>query len=155
PTLRANPRDEVLRLVPSDASFCFLVQNLRDHAQKLQNSPFVAPLAQMQLAAGIKGTPEWEDLETFSSHLKVTSGLTVEEIRDDICGDAMALIHQSAPANQPGQDKTYILVWVKKPKALLDLVQKFHAIEGAERTELMWKGRTFWKGTKPDGKVEF
>jgi len=152
PILRANPRDEVLRLVPPDPTFCFLLQNLRDHAERLKDSPLVAHVAKSSLGKDFRGAPEWSQLEAINGFVRAQLGVGVEELRDDICGDALAIVYHAPPPGQPLQEKSLALVWVRKPKLLLDVIKRLDALEGVKETrEKMHADRAYLHRVKEAG----
>src|SRR5438874_7586168 len=82
-----TPADELLRFVPADVTFCFVLRDLRDHAAALQSSPLAEHLRDSSLGAALKVTPEWRQLENANRFLEQFLGLRAEQIRDDILGD--------------------------------------------------------------------
>ena len=155
-SLYANPRDEVLRLVPGESSFCFLVQNLRQHSEQLRDSPFVGHVAKLPLGTKLTGAPELAQLEAINGFMRDQVGIGVEEMRDDIFGDAFAIVYQNPPSDQPDKEKSLILVWVRKPDLLKKVIQKADLLEGVTNTkDIEHAGRTYRQRTKADGKDFF
>src|SRR5437870_5133857 len=66
----ASPRDELLRLVPDDAGFCVVVQNLRDQLARLERSPFAARLAASHIGQALRGAPEARKLAALDAQLR-------------------------------------------------------------------------------------
>src|SRR5262249_17205204 len=59
----ATPRDELLGLVPEDAAFCLVIQDLRSHALDLVNSPFFRELKKSPLGHCLHEDPDAEQLQ--------------------------------------------------------------------------------------------
>jgi hypothetical protein len=53
-----GPREEVLRLVPSDAGFCLFVSDLRGQLDRIHRSPFAKALAQSPVGKALVSEPE-------------------------------------------------------------------------------------------------
>src|SRR5437899_9518645 len=81
-----TPADELLRFVPADVTFCFVLRDLRGHAAALQSSPLAEHLRASPLGQTLKATPEWGQLEKANRFLQKFLGLSAEQIRDDILG---------------------------------------------------------------------
>src|SRR6202042_646360 len=60
PLQAASPRDELLRFVPDDVGFCFVMQDLRVHATELADSPFVEQLRLSPVGAALRAANEWK-----------------------------------------------------------------------------------------------
>ena len=58
PAAFAGPRDDLLRLVPEDYTFCVVVQDLREHAKGGSDAPFLKRLAEHPILKGFQGAPE-------------------------------------------------------------------------------------------------
>src|SRR5215208_3761241 len=80
----AGPRDDLLRLVPDDYTFCVVVQNLREQSKGEGDNSFLTGIAEHPLMKGFQGTPESRKLSQAIE--EVTKGLMVtpEQIRDDL-----------------------------------------------------------------------
>ena len=66
----ASPRDELLRFVPDNVGFCFVMQDLRVHAAELADSPFVAQLRHSPLGAALQASKELGQLDQIDRGLK-------------------------------------------------------------------------------------
>src|SRR5438045_5761008 len=86
-----TPADELLRFVPADVTFCFVLRDLRGHAAALQSSPLAEHLRASPFGQALKATPEWRQLEKANRFLEKFLGLRAEQLRDDILGDAAVL----------------------------------------------------------------
>src|SRR4051794_20487242 len=81
-----SPADELLRFVPADVTFCFVLRDLRGHAAALSSSPLAEHVRRSLFSPAIKGTPEWRQLEKANRFLENLLGLSAEQLRDDILG---------------------------------------------------------------------
>src|SRR5438045_6414950 len=86
-----SPADELLRFVPADVTFCFVLRDLRGHAATLRSSPLAEHLRNSPLGSALTATPEWRQLEKANRFLEKFLGLRAEQLRDDILGDAAVL----------------------------------------------------------------
>src|SRR6476620_11193089 len=101
----AAPRDELLRLVPDDAGFCVVVQNLRDQLARLEHSPFAARFAASPLGRAFRDAPEARKLAALDQQLRTHLHVSWPQIRDDILGDAVVLAYVPGPPGQPEQER--------------------------------------------------
>src|SRR5262245_58012870 len=82
----ATPREELLRLVPEGAGFCVVVQNLRDHAERLAASPFVADFLVCPLGEAIRSSAEMRQLVDLEKQLTKQFGVDWLKLRDEVFG---------------------------------------------------------------------
>src|SRR2546425_6389180 len=69
-----TPADELLRFVPADVTFCFVLRDLREHVAALQSSPLAEHLRNSPLGPALKATPEWRQLEKANRFLEESLG---------------------------------------------------------------------------------
>ena len=111
PRLRAaSPRDELLRFVPDDVGFCFVMQDLRVHAADLADSPFVEQLRQSPLGAALQASKELSQLDQIDRGLQQSFGAGFDQLRDDLLGDAVVFAYRPGPPDKPDQEQGLILV---------------------------------------------
>jgi len=140
-TLQAGPREELLRLVPADAGLTVMVQNLRGHAEQLAESPLMALLRQRGI--------ELPELQAIDPLVKAQIGVTIAELRDDLLGDCIVLSDQAPPDGQPQQNRTLMLVWVRKPELLQRLIQQVNMLEGVKANpEIAHAGHVYHRRVK-------
>jgi hypothetical protein len=125
-TQAATPRDEVLRLVPDDVAFCLLVQNFRDQAKAIGDSPFARSLRESILWKALETTEEFQRLRHFESQLKKQFGLDWADLRDDFLGDAFALAYRPGPPGKPEQEQGLILLRARDEKRLADFLERLN-----------------------------
>jgi hypothetical protein len=126
----ARPADPLLELVPADCAAVLTVEDLRDH----WNSPAVS-----RLVANVRAFPfveAWLDSETFHhfeqsrEQIETFLGVTLEQFRDDILGDAFVLALRFDPLARPfgafGQPRGLLLVKPRDPRILAQLIDAFN-----------------------------
>src|SRR2546430_1612195 len=99
-----TPADELLRFVPADVTFCFVLRDLRGHAAALQSSPLAEHMRASSLGQTLTATPEWQQLEKANRFLEKFLGVRAEQLRDDILGDAVVLAYRAGPPGKPQQE---------------------------------------------------
>jgi hypothetical protein len=143
PAAVAGPRDDLLRLVPDDFTFCVVVQNLRD--QSTGNGGFLKSLSESPLIKGLQSSPEATRFqEVFASLLK-DLGITAEQFRDDLLGDALVFAYRKGPPGQDGKEDGLILLHARNDKLLQRVVDRI--------IELQTKAGEI-KGVEPAGTRE-
>jgi hypothetical protein len=118
----ATPRDELLRYVPDDVGFCFILQDFRDQLKTLAASPFAEQLDKSPLGRALSGSKEIGKLIDLEKQLKQLIGLSSDELRDDILGDAVVFAFRPAPPGKAEQEAGLILVRARDAKKLQALV---------------------------------
>jgi hypothetical protein len=146
----ASPRDEVLRLVPEDVGFCLVVQDLRDHAQALANSPFAEQFRQSPLGLAVVNAKETAKLQEVKKEFEKALGLDFARLRDDLFGDAIILAYRPGPPGKSKEEQDLILVRARDAQLLADLVSRLTQMQ-KDQKELKeleprdCKGRTYYR----------
>jgi hypothetical protein len=125
----ASPRDEALRLVPDDAGICLLVQNLREQAQRLEQSPFADRLAASSIGKLFHDSPEAKKLADLDKQLAAQLNITWAQLRDDILGDAVVLAYTPGPPDKPEQEQGLLIVYARKPALLAALIDRLNEMQ--------------------------
>jgi hypothetical protein len=125
----ASPRDELLRYVPDDVGFCFILQDFRDQLNTLAASPFSQELDKSPLGQAFATAKEFKDLVEIEKQLKQLLGLSSVELRDDILGDAVVFAFRPAPPNKPEKEEGLILLRARDEKKLHALVDHLNAAQ--------------------------
>src|SRR5260370_16475389 len=118
----ASPRDELLRYVPEDVGFCFILQDFSGQMKTLAASPFSEQLDKSPLGKAFAGAKEMKQLLDLEKQLQNLIGLNSEELRDDILGDAVVFAFRPAPPGKPEKEEGLILVRARSEKKLQTLV---------------------------------
>jgi hypothetical protein len=147
----ASPRDELLRLVPDDMSFCAVMHNLRDRAKK--DAAVGAALTEMPFLKSRLDSPEIMKLLTIQQKLFQDLGITPEQLRDDFMGDAVVFAFRHGPADAPEREQGLFLVWARDktlPVRLLDRVNEMQKKSGElkDLTSLDYKGQAYLERVK-------
>src|SRR5438445_399058 len=106
----ATPREELLRLVPEDVGFCLVIQDLRGHSERCLSSPFVKELRDSPIGQTIRQAPETRKLAEFDRHIQQVLGVSLAQLRDDICGDAVILAYRPGHPGKEEQEEGLLLV---------------------------------------------
>lgn len=154
PVCAAAPRDELLRFVPDDVAFCFVLQDLRVHAADLADSPFVAQVRQSPLGLALQASAELAQLDKADRDLRKTLGVGFDQIRDDLLGDAVVFAYRPGPPGKPEQEQGFVLVRARDAKVLADLVEKVNAAQMkdgtlANLTPVDYAGVTYYRRAEP------
>lgn len=132
PLQAASPRDELLRLVPDSVGFCLVVQDMRQHAAVLRDSPFVAQLSRSPLAERLRASDDLKKIEQLQAHLKNKLGMDLEQLRDDILGDAFVFAYRPGPPGKPEQEQGVMLLRARNARVLADLVERVNKVQKEE-----------------------
>jgi hypothetical protein len=122
PASAAGPRDSLLGLVPEDAAFCLIIQDLRVQAEKLQASAWIKSIAQSDFAQELLKTPEARKLLALKEHVEKRLKTSLDRIRDDILGDAVVLAYRLGPPDKPDQDQGLVLLWARDARLLSQVI---------------------------------
>jgi hypothetical protein len=131
-TVRApaeSPRDELLRMVPDDVGFCLVVEDVRGHAARLAESPFVRQFHEAPMGALLNADRDWQMLNAGREKIEAVLGLDWTRLRDDVLGDAVVFAYRpSLPAGPPG-DQTLILLRARDQESLAKLVERINSFQ--------------------------
>lgn len=121
----AAPRDELLRLVPGDVGFCLLVEDLRGHAAAFLRSPFLGALRASPLGAKLgPDAPEMQKLAEVDQFLQQHLHVSLNQLRDDLLGDAVVFAYRPGPPGQTEQEQELILVHARDAKLLAAVLDR-------------------------------
>ena len=144
----ADPADDLLRLVPPGAGVGVVVRDLRTHAGAVRASPFAAWFAGSELGRRLAGSAEVGHLRNVEAFLAAQFGVTADDLRDDVFGDAVVFAFEPGPPGKPAEDAGLFLVKPRKPEVLQKLVARLTEVqtrsgEVAGVRELTHGGRAF------------
>lgn len=125
----AAPGDDLLRLVPEDVGFCFVVQDLRTHTQSFLASPFGKAWSESGAASSLTSGPEWKQLADVEKMLQTQLGVTWAQLRDDILGELVVLAYRPGPPGQPAQEQGLFLVRARDAKLLTGLIDRLNKVQ--------------------------
>jgi len=160
PLTRAEPTRDLLRGVPPESTLCFVAQDWKTHAPKILASPFVAKLKQSDLGKSILNPDALDKIAALETILTGALQLTVEELRDDILGDAIVYAYRPGPVGKSDDDAGIFMLKTRDPKALAKLINRFNGVqkESGELKALVEKSAGklgYFHRDKTDGAGEF
>src|SRR5262245_14489326 len=128
-TALAAPRDDLLRLVPADYTFCVVVQDLRGLAKSDGDPAFLKGVAESPMLKQFQGSPEAKKfqavLETIFKDLQVTP----QQVLNDILGDAIVFAYRKGPPEQKDKEDGLLLVHARDEKLLARLVDRINELQ--------------------------
>ncbi|MEO6811816.1 MAG: hypothetical protein ABI353_22130 [Isosphaeraceae bacterium] len=156
-----GPADALLKLVPPDAGAVLAVEDLREHARTVMDSPLVKKLRGLPAVKAWLGGDGLVKLKTARRDVEAALGVDVSRLRDDLLGEALVLVLQPGQDGEPEGPPSGLLLLKVRDRELLDrliaLVNESDRRNGTlERVERRTKGETaysvrrFRPGTKPD-----
>lgn len=152
----AAPRDELLRLVPDDMTFCVVVQDLRERARVGKDSALAMRMARMPIARAKVDSPEFKKILDARDQVLKEFQLTPEQIRDDLLGDAIVFAYRQGPGEKPDQEQGLFLLWARDKALLARVVDRFNEMQkkSGELKELQasqHQGRAYTRRVKGNG----
>lgn len=124
----ASPRDDLLRVVPNDYTFCVVAQNLRDQG-KPGGVPFLQRLMDSPLFKLLQQTPEAQKVQQVFESIFKELDVTPAQLRDDILGDAIVFTYRKGPPGQPEKEDGLILLHARDEKLLVRLVDRINELQ--------------------------
>jgi hypothetical protein len=129
-SLSAAPRDELLGLVPDDMMFCIVLQDLREHAARLdKDDSFLAAVKRMPFARAQLESPEFKKLLDVQKHILGELKITADQLRDDLLGDAVVFAYKQGKADRPEQEQALLLVKARDGKLLATVVERINQLQ--------------------------
>lgn len=152
----AGPRDELLRVAPTDAALVVVVQNAREHAKGLAGSPFVEALPRTAVGKKLLQVIDLQQVRDVTSTVLPALGTTPQALIDDVLGDAVAFAYSPAPAGKPSDERAVILIRPGKPEALAKIVERINELQkqSGELKALARRehaGGEYFERQKPEG----
>ena len=115
----AGPRDDLLRLVPDDYTFCVVGQNVRD---ALGKAAALQRLAATPLVKLLRDSDEGRKAGEMAEFLMKELEVTPAQVRDDLLGDVVVFAYRKGPAGRPDQEDGLFLVHARDPALLARVV---------------------------------
>jgi hypothetical protein len=123
------PRDQLLRLVPEDVGFCFVLQDLRSYSQKLLASPFAQHFESSSLGRALRAAPELRHVGKADSQLRAFLHVSMAQLCNDIFGDAVVLAYRPGPPDKPEQEQGIMLVHAHDRRLLTQLMDRLNEVQ--------------------------
>ncbi|HEV3260973.1 MAG TPA: hypothetical protein VG013_29240 [Gemmataceae bacterium] len=124
-----TPRDHLLRLVPPDVGFCFVVQDLRRHSESFLASAFVKQFRASPVGVALAKDPDMQKLARADKELEKYLRVGWPRLRDDIFGDAVVFAYRPGPPGKREQEQGVMLVEARDAKLLAELVDRVNAVQ--------------------------
>jgi hypothetical protein len=125
----AGPRDDLLRLVPDDYTFCLVLQNFRAEAKSDGDGSFLKGLGNSPLIKGLEQAPEAQKLQAVLTAILKDLGVTPEQLRDDILGDAVVFAYRKGPAGKQGEEDGLLLLHARDAHLLGRVVDRINELQ--------------------------
>jgi hypothetical protein len=161
PAAAAPPlRDEALRLAPHDFALVAVVQNFRDHAEAVAESPFAAWFPATALGKRVLGGANIAQATDAATPVFAALGTTPSEVLQDVVGDAVVFAFTPAADGDPAGERSVFLVRPRKPDVLARVVEKLNAsqIQSKELKAVVERkhaGAAYFERQRPDAPPEF
>jgi hypothetical protein len=148
-------RDELLRLVPRDAGFCLIVNDLRGNADKLHDATWLKALRASPLGALWAASPEAAKLAKQEEDLKQHLQIDWPQFRDDILGDLLVFAYRPGPPDKPQDEDGVLLLWARKPEALTRVIERLNEVQSRtkqlkELTPVVHAGQKYFRRVEQD-----
>jgi len=156
PAQAATPRDEVLRLVPTDIGFCLVIQNVRDHAAALEASPFADQFRKSAAGQWLKQAADLNKLLLKDRDFKENFGLSLTGLRDELLGDAVVFAYRPG---KPEEEQYLILIRARTEEVMTKVITTLNRSqkESGELEELEernHKGAVYYRRVEIDLKLK-
>ncbi len=129
PAAAADPVADVLALVPADPAICLIVRDSGRHFDAIATSPmagWVRGYLSHRLTAADAGK-----LRLAEAFLTGPLGLTLDQLRTDILGDAIVFAYTPGPPGRPAADTGVVYIKPRVPATLRKLVGRLDALQTA------------------------
>lgn len=156
----ATPADELLRLTPTESSFCLVVRDLRGNYDAVSNGPLATAFRDSKLGKVFADSPEVKQIDELGKQVSQHLGADWPQIRDNVFGDAVVFAYQAGPPGKPEEERGLILTWAREPALVqklldrLDTAQK-QSGELKETRVLTHRERKYLRRSKNKGQDEF
>jgi hypothetical protein len=155
-----SPRDEALRLAPTDFALVVVVQNLREHVTAVSESPFASWFPTSTLGKKLLNGTDFKRITDSATPLFGALGITPSDLFHDIIGDAVVFAYTPAPAGEPKGERSLILIRPGKPDTLAKVIDRINKgqTESKELKSLIERkhaGAVYFERQKPEGPSDF
>jgi hypothetical protein len=144
PVQAANPREDLLALVPDDVGFCLVVSDLRGHVERLRQAAWVKALRESDFARSLAKSPEARKLRAFEDTVHKKLGADLARLRDDILGDAVVYAYRPGPPDAPQGERGLVLLWARDVKLLIKVIEVVNA-DVKTPDQLVYKQVTYFR----------
>lgn len=125
----ATPRDELLRFVPSTAGFCIIVHDLRGHVARVSDSPLVKQLPDSPLGPALAQAKEVQKLFQIAGQFQLLFGMSIEDVRDKVLGDAVIFVYQPGPMDAPDEEQGLLMIRAQSAESIRRLLERVNELQ--------------------------
>jgi hypothetical protein len=126
-----QPADELLRLVPPEATAVLTVEGLRDQARAWADSRLASDLRRLPVVRAWLESDQYRRLERSCREIESFLDVRLAELRDEVLGDAVVLVLQLAcqAPSDPSQARGLLLLRARDPALLERLIRAINAAQ--------------------------
>lgn len=124
----AEPRTELLRLVPDETAICVVVQGLRERSRIIEASPFAEWIGS-NFKSTLGGAPELQKLKDAEGVFTTFLGVSINDLKDEILGDVVVLCYQPGVPGKPETEQGAVMLKARDPAKLSQLIGKLNALQ--------------------------
>ena len=104
-----GPADDLLKLVPADSGLTLAVEDLRDHAREVGESPLIQNLRRLPAVQTWLASERFRKFERAGRDVRAALGVSIGQVRDEVLGDAVILALKPGPVDKPDQARGLLL----------------------------------------------
>jgi hypothetical protein len=152
------PRDEALRLTPSDFAITVVIQNLRDHSTAVMESSFAEWFPTTAYGKHFLASADVKKFTESGAPILAALNITPTDLFHDIIGDVVVFAY--APASATSGERSIILARPRKFETLVKVVNRLNELQ-TQSKELKgllthkYAGETYYERQKPQGPSDF
>ncbi len=116
--------EDLLRLVPADASLVLTIEGLRDHVRSIGASRLAADLRRLPAVKSWLESEKYRHWKRSCSEIEASLGVKLADLRDQVLGDAVVLVLRlpaDAPPD-PSRARGLLLLRARDPALLVRLI---------------------------------
>ena len=127
----ARPAEDILRLVPPDATVVLTVEGLRDHARAMATSRLVSELRRLPVVQSWLDSDKYRRFQRSCQEIENVLGVKLTVLRDELLGDAVVLVLRLSPAapTDPSQARGLLLLKARDRALLGHLIDAINTIQ--------------------------
>ena len=126
----ADSINALLHLVPPDTTICLVLRDGSQHLKTIGESPMAEWFLKSTVGKQLADANELDKLKVAEQFLTTQLGVTSEQVRDAVLGDAIVLAYQPGPVGKPDSETGIIFI---KPRSM-DVLQQL--IDGVNKLQL-------------------